>query len=590
MAKKTNAEEQQDKLINLQAQQLAAQIANWAAQLEFQKERMRLLELPEMQGKMQIEIDRLAWDKAQGEWEKAFKEAAITGKYQGQDTVEWLTQQAQLTGVLNGQQTIQGKLTDAQITQMNEQMRLANAQFVTSTTGYLNGQKTFDREKWEAAQATDAWKFLATLTGPSNAFKQARAIGTMPGGMSDLMSAWAGEFATPGTTSVGSGGRASLEGLMGAGADSGLYGAPGTGATVGYAPTGTGDGAYAYPGGGPSPMAAPTYVPPPMQYHPGTPGHPEYLTPPGVDMGSQGSGPAAPAAAPVMAPGAASGEQPPPGVDLQAWLRARQGGQSGYWTQDAGGQWVFIPGASDGSVHIPGGPFQPPDPAQATEGELPPEGVDVQSWLRARQGDQQGSWAVVNGRWVFAPGPSGPLMGPISGGEVGESAGIPDMGSDAGSGMIRWGGSSPYTYDPAGTRAPTHQWNYSMTPSGGTQVYPPGTTSPWDTPDISSSYPMSPQSANNIYRFGVAATNPYTRPGVARPTVSYYQAPHPSTQKPHLLPNQIDARNYANSYQYQRELGWADFEDQGWDKSLAQEAFQRSLPKYGGPKSGSFAF
>jgi hypothetical protein len=95
----------QDKLINLQAQQLAAQVANWAAQLEFQKERMRLLELPEMQGKLQVDIDRLAFDKAQATWENAFKEASITGKYNGQDTIEWLTQQAQLTGVLNGQQT-----------------------------------------------------------------------------------------------------------------------------------------------------------------------------------------------------------------------------------------------------------------------------------------------------------------------------------------------------------------------------------------------------------------------------------------------------------------------------------------------------
>ena len=46
MAKKDKT---QDQLVNLQAAQLAAQTANWAAQLEFQKERMRLLELPQFQ-------------------------------------------------------------------------------------------------------------------------------------------------------------------------------------------------------------------------------------------------------------------------------------------------------------------------------------------------------------------------------------------------------------------------------------------------------------------------------------------------------------------------------------------------------------
>ena len=69
MAKSNNSgNDQADKLINLQAQQLAAQVANWASQLEFQKERLRLLELPEMQGKLQVDVDRLAFDKAQAAW------------------------------------------------------------------------------------------------------------------------------------------------------------------------------------------------------------------------------------------------------------------------------------------------------------------------------------------------------------------------------------------------------------------------------------------------------------------------------------------------------------------------------------------
>jgi hypothetical protein len=53
-----------------------------------------------------------------------------------------------------------------------------------------------------------------------------------------------------------------------------------------------------------------------------------------------------------------------------------------------------------------------------------------------------------------------------------------------------------------------------------------------------------------------------------------------------LLPNQINAKNYKNSFQYQKDLGWAAYEDAGTDKGLAMEAFQRSLPKYGGPARG----
>ena len=253
----------QNQLVNLQAQQLAAQVAHWAAQLEFQKERLRLLELPEMQGKLQIEIDRLAWEKAEAEYERAFREAALTGTYNGEPTVEWLTQQAQLLGVLDGKQTLQGRLTDAQIQEMDRRFRLANDEFLVQTTGYYNGQKTFDREKWEAAQASDAWKFLATLTGPANAFKQARAIASMPGGMSDLMGAWAGRFgATPGSTAVGTGGRASFAGLL-----------EGFGGDAAYQYPGTGGGTWGPPAAVPNPPAYP--APPPGTYVP-----PQPFTPP----------------------------------------------------------------------------------------------------------------------------------------------------------------------------------------------------------------------------------------------------------------------------------------------------------------------
>lgn len=530
MAKKSAAEEQQEKLINLQAQQLAAQVANWAAQLEFQKERLRLLELPEMQGKMQVDIDRLAWEKTQGTWEKAFKEATLSGTYNGVPTIEWLTQQAQLTGVLNGEQTLQGKLSDAQIRQMNESMRLANEEFLANTTGYLNGRPTFDREKFQAGQAQDAWKFLATLTGPANAFKQARAIASMPGGMADLMGAWAGQYAMPGSSPVGSGGRAGFEGLMmGYGGNYGYQppaAAPITG-PQGY----TGTGMYQPVQGTPLPAPPyPTYVPP------AAPGY--------GDISPGGPG-AVPPPAPVV---------PGPSDTVDTGPTGPIGGP--VFTDPGGG------GSPAPAVKPAPAPWQPPGPGEIgiprppdTVGKPPPQ--------------------------IVPPGP----------GEVGISGGIPFMGETPAPFLTNsMFNASPtfaptsYSFQPSGVQAPIEHWNYSPTTSGSMQVYPPGVQSPHHTPDISAQNAMAPTEAYNLYQYG----GPQQAQPVAQPT----NAPGEIGQgySGPLLPNQINARNYGNTYQYAKDLGWAGYEDAGWDKNLAMESFERSLPRTGGPKVGSFAF
>lgn len=147
-----------------------------------------------------------------------------------------------------------------------------------------------------------------------------------------------------------------------------------------------------------------------------------------------------------------------------------------------------------------------------------------------------------------------------------------------------------YDYAPAGVQAPVHQWNYAQTDAGTTQVYPPGVVSPYSTPDISTPHATSPAVITSLYRYGgydggLAGAGP-------QPQTQAANAPGEigSGYSGMLLPSQINAKNYANSYQYQKDLGWAAYEDAGWDKSLAQEAFERSLPKTGGPKVGSFAY
>jgi hypothetical protein len=212
---KKKKDDAQDKLINLQAAQLAAQVANWAAQLEFSKERFRLLEMPQFQQMSQLEVDKLAFAKAEATWRRSYEEASITGMYNGMPTTEWLTQQAQLTGVLNGQQTLQGKLTDAQIAQMEGALELQNKQLLLEyekfgftqrqwddtfglqqgeLTGYYGGKETLAREQFKASSAQNYLGLLASLQGPGNAFKQLRVLQNTPGGLRDLAANWSGQY------------------------------------------------------------------------------------------------------------------------------------------------------------------------------------------------------------------------------------------------------------------------------------------------------------------------------------------------------------------------------------------------------------
>lgn len=220
-------------LANVNAAQLAAQVANWAAQLEFSKERMRLLELPQFQEMSQLDRDKLAFQKAQDAWQRAIQEATVTGTYNGVPTQAWLEQQAKITGVLNGQQTLEGKLTDAQIAQMNHAMtvdsqrlvlenekfdfekqqygqdfaykqqqdRIANQFKEADITGTYNGQDTLAKQQLNASSAQSYLQLMSSLQG--NPFKQLRVLGNTPGGLRDLVAAWGGKYQMGGLTGSG---------------------------------------------------------------------------------------------------------------------------------------------------------------------------------------------------------------------------------------------------------------------------------------------------------------------------------------------------------------------------------------------------
>lgn len=222
MAKK---EDPTTTLANVNAAQLAAQVANWAAQLDFQKERLRLLELPQYQQASQMEIDKLAFAKAESTWKQAIEEASVTGSYQGQPTMAWLEQQAKMTGVINGQQTLEGKLTDAQIAQMNHAMQMQTEQMLldrekfgfdkskwdaefgyqqqkdakdyelakSGLSGYMgDGTSTLAREQMQGQQAQAYLGLLSSVQ--ANPFKVQRILGQAGSGLNGLAAAWTGKY------------------------------------------------------------------------------------------------------------------------------------------------------------------------------------------------------------------------------------------------------------------------------------------------------------------------------------------------------------------------------------------------------------
>lgn len=478
----------QQQLINLQAQQLAAQVANWAAQLDFQKERFRLLELPQFQQGYQLDVDKFAWQKAMDQWDHNYQEALLTGTFNGQPTIQWLTDQAKLTGTYNGQRTLEGLLTDAQIKDMQDKMKLANDQFITATTGYYNGKPTFDREKFQAAQALEGWKFISTLSGPQNAFKQARAIASMPGGMSQLMQAYAGQYMLPAGTAVGSGGAGGAN-PAGQLADM-MQGFGG--------PAAPGNPQYGY---GQQPAQAPA---PPQMAAPATPfAPPADWTPPD----------------PNVPPGTTANQNfvPGRGISIDQWNDATKAAAIA-WNASHPGQ------IADGS----------------SIGWRPPTSEDL----------------VTTPNYGYAGGAQPPAA----------VAALPP-GTTGVQGM---------SYEPPGVQAPVGAYNYSATSNGSVGVYPPGVASPPQTADVSSYTPVAPGEAaaylSQPYQYGQASQ-------ITAPGGNYT-----------LAPNQIDAQNYNNSFQYQKDLLWAGFEDQGYDKGLAQEAYQRTLPTHKSPTVGAYSF
>lgn len=621
----------QDELINLQAQQLAAQVANWAAQLDFAKERFRLLEMPQYQSSSQLEIDKLAFDKASETWKEAFQEASVTGMYQGQPTTEWLTQQAQLTGVLNGQQTLQGKLTDAQVTQMNEQMRLANQQFLVQNTGYLDGRPTFEREQWQTGQTgmingqstmarqqmeanltgmfggqstmarqqmeagltgyyggkstLEREKFgaettqnylnlLASLQGPGNAFKQLRVLNATPGGLQGMVNSWAGTYGQAGFGSSGAPGQAQISDLY-----SGYTGAPGQSPTA-------------------APLAAP---PPPPAYSPGQglPPAPTYAGP--VTGPAASPQPGLPAAPTGMVPGrgfAANQWNPATQAAVTAWNAAHpgyiaDGSQIGYHAD---------PSYAPVTAPTSGAPLTLPPPMTGPEANaplpvpagtpIPGRGFDSSQWNAATQaavaawnaahpgyvadGSQQG-WHLASASQPITNW-SDPGADAAKTALLGQQPSQPPQG-DTGGGQTSQAMSVPTPNGVSSSGSPYYMPSYTYSPEG-TQA-----------PVGAYNYTATNQGHTQVYPPGQVA--PSDQAQVSSTTPMDYSAansllatPAPGTGGS-LSPSQINAANYNKTNPYAQQMMWAWFENQGWDPQAAKGEFTASLPKYAGPQKAT---
>lgn len=651
-----------DQLANIQAAQLAAQVANWAAQLEFAKQRFQLMELPQAQAQSQLAIDQLAFQKATEAWQQAFQEASLTGTYQGQTTTAWLTQQAQLTGVLNGTQTVQGKLTDAQVAQMNSAMQIAqqnqlldvqkfgfqqtqwNAEFALSKagqqlqymgvdengnptlaktaqdatiTGYdAQGNPTLARQTQEASEAQQYLSLLSSLQGPQNAFVQARVLGNTPNSIRDIANAWAGKYQIGGTTGSGQNPTpASVGGLMGS------TGLPGTLPGGSLAGTTT-DGGYTFatPNAISSPgLKIPTSTTPTVG--PGIPAVPTYAAPVSqYPVGGQPVPAPTPAAGPTAFNAIPSNDGPVPGrgLDPSQWNAATQAAVSAWNAAHPGFQ---ANGTQLGYGYV--------GPVQATGtldfNSIPGRGMDPTQWNPATQ-QAVAAWNashpgyVANGSQIgysmTGPGTPGPAakIDPTPPGPLAPVPYVPPASQTP---------APAYTTDPAQAPAPAPTAAMS---APATQAAVAASTTPAAaaaTPAVAnytapaaSAYSTSTSAAPA----GEAASATYSPPGVQAPVGDYNYTPTASgavTMSPpgvaadpsdhqvssstpasaddlskwftNLQPNQINAENYGNMNEYAQKLGWAAFQDQGWDVGAAQDAFQKSLPRYGGPAAGSFA-
>jgi hypothetical protein len=157
----------QDYLASVQANAQAMQ----AAQLAYQDWVMRTGD------------DKLAFEKAQQEYENKYNEQLFA--YQKQKD-QWTLQQSAGYFDVDGQRT----------------QTLAGIAQEAGLTGMYQGKPTFQREQYESGVMENLLGLQAGLRGPENYAQYLKVLGSTPQGMRDVVNAAAGRFQMPSTSGV----------------------------------------------------------------------------------------------------------------------------------------------------------------------------------------------------------------------------------------------------------------------------------------------------------------------------------------------------------------------------------------------------
>lgn len=151
----------------------------------------------------------------------------------------------------------------------------------------------------------------------------------------------------------------------------------------------------------------------------------------------------------------------------------------------------------------------------------------------------------------------------------------------------------PYSIAPSGVQADPAQWNYEATPTGGTNIYPPGVVPPYTAPQASTDMAVDPQTQKGLAQQAqqVNAAAPAMNTTITNTAAPPYVAPT-ATSTNGLLPSQINAKNFNNMTDYEKQMVWAGFGDAqfgsgAYDPALAKQLYEKSLPQYAAPKTGN---
>ncbi len=574
----------QQNYFNAQAASLAAQVANQAAQLEFQRQRFAELEKPQFEAMTALEKEKLAFQKATEVWNQAFQEASVTGAYNGVPAAQYLLSAAQLTGQFyQPGQLNASQQNDYQIIQ--QEIAAAQQQLMTLAVGtpeYQAAAASLASARAKLAplqqilQGTDKPP-IQTLAAQNQQFQQQLALAGLTGMVPTALGSPTGAAPT-GTPTIDTNSPqyADIQARLAAGAITAEQAAAEWEAAL-QASIPTTPGAPGGTAGGTPTMA---YL--------------QML----AQLTGQFNGQPTPEYQQMLAAltGQFNGQPTQAAMEFakqfglsEAAVTGMYNGQPTQAAQEFAKQFGLSEAAVTGMYQ--GSPTQAAKEfqqnlalqQQTMENSQANQLLQLAASLRGPRnafqfaktlgGTPQGLsdiLATVAGRYMlpsYQGGGAAPEPVTLQNFMQDTYAATPAGQSLYQPQMSQWSTPAPaYTVNPPGAQAPTNAFNYQPVGDGSQTVYPPGISAPVQAGQVSSAAPMSQANLQNIGAQAMA-------------------------QQPYMLPrpSQLNAENYANLGSYRQDLLKAAYENQGWDVQAFEDQFKASLPTYSGPKVGKIA-